>query len=131
MAKREPTAPVMEDLPGEKTQAQRLAELDYEAQAAQIGAGQAERTYGAWGPLWRLARRLEGFKGKHRFRKKTYLWLMLFTGWLGGHRYYQGRWKLALLYTAFCWTGIPLALCVTDFMEVMPLPADGDGCVVL
>ena len=74
---------------------------------------------------------LDASKGKHRFNKKTYLWLMLFLGWLGGHRYYQGRWKLGLLYTLFCWTGIPLALCVTDFMEVVPIKADTEGCVVL
>ena len=53
------------------------------------------------------------------------------TGFAGGHRYYQGRWGLGLLYTLFCWTGVPLALCVTDFMEVMPIAADEDGMVVL
>lgn len=131
MAKKTPTAPVMNDLTGEKTEAQKLAELDYERQAAQIKTGQKENTYGVWGPIWRFLRYLESLKGKHRFTKKTYLWLMLFTGWAGGHRYYQGRWKLGLLYTLLCWTGVPLALCITDFMEVMPLKADEEGCVVL
>ena len=56
---------------------------------------------------------------------------MLFTGFAGGHRYYQGRWGLGLLYTAFFWTGIPLALCITDFMEVMPVKADEEGFIVL
>ena len=31
----------------------------------------------------------------HRFKRKTYLLLMLFTGWCGGHRWYQGRRVLA------------------------------------
>ena len=131
MAKKQPLAPVLDDLKGEKTEAQKLAELDYERQAAQLKAGQKENTYGIWAPIWRFLRYLESLKGQHRFRKKTYLWLMLFTGFMGGHRYYQGRWKLALIYTAFCWTGIPLALCITDFMEVVPIKADEDGFVVL
>jgi len=130
-AKKDAKAPVMEPLPGEKSEAERLAELDYERQAAQLEAGQKENTYGVWGPIWRFLRYLDSFKGQHRFKKSTYLWLMLFTGFLGGHRYYQGRWKLGLLYTLFCWTGVPLALCVTDFMEVMPLKADEDGFVTL
>ena len=129
--KREATAPVFEPLEGEKLEAGKLAELDYEAQAAQIEAGQEEKTYGFWGKIWHFTKWLDSLKGKHRFKKKTYLWLMLFLGWAGGHRYYQGRWKLGLLYTLFCWTGVPLALCVTDFMEVMPLKADEDGFVTL
>jgi len=130
-AKKDAKAPVMEPLAGEKSEAERLVELDYARQAAQLEAGQKENTYGVWGPIWRFLRYLDSFKGQHRFKKSTYLWLMLFTGFLGGHRYYQGRWKLGLLYTLFCWTGVPLALCVTDFMEVMPLKADEDGFVTL
>jgi len=131
MVQKEKLAPVMEDLGGEKIQAQRLAELDYEAQAARISAGAEDKTYGIWGNIWRFLQRREKRKGSYRFTKKTYLLLMLLTGWMGGHRYYQGRWKLGLLYTAFCWTGIPLALCITDFMEVMPLKADENGLVLL
>ena len=131
MADRKKLAPVMNDLKGEDLQAKKLMELDYEKQAAQAAAGQEENTYGIWGPIWRFLQWKESLKGQHRFRKKTYLWLMLFTGFAGGHRYYQGRWKLGLLYTLFFWTGIPLALCITDFMEVVPIPADEEGCVVL
>lgn len=131
MAKRNKTTFVLDDMEADKSEAQRLAELDYARQAAHIQAGKQEETYGIWGPIWRTLVALDASKGKHRFNKKTYLWLMLFLGWLGGHRYYQGRWKLGLLYTLFCWTGIPLALCVTDFMEVVPIKADTEGCVVL
>ena len=130
MAK-QPTAPVMEPLEGDKSQAQRLAELDYEKQAAQIEAGEEEKTYGIWGAIWRFLKALDEKKGHYVFRKKTYLILMLFTGWMGGHRYYQGRWKLGLLYTLFCWTGVPLALCVTDLLEIIPVKADEEGKVRL
>ena len=131
MSDQKKLAPVMDDLKGDKLEAGKLMELDYEIQAAERAAGKEERTYGIWGPIWKFMKWREGLKGKHRFKKKTYLWLMLLTGFAGGHRYYQGRWGLGLLYTLFCWTGVPLALCVTDFMEVMPIAADEDGMVVL
>ncbi|MBQ7059460.1 MAG: hypothetical protein IJM83_09220 [Firmicutes bacterium] len=131
MSDQKKLAPVMDDLKGDKLEAGKLMELDYEIQAAERAAGKEERTYGIWGPIWKFMKWREGLKGQHRFKKKTYLWLMLLTGFAGGHRYYQGRWGLGLLYTLFCWTGVPLALCVTDFMEVMPIAADEDGMVVL
>lgn len=115
----------------EKSSVEELMDLDYKAQAASNAAGKEEKTYGVWGPIWRVLRYLDSFKGKHRFKKSVYLWLMLFTGWIGGHRYYQGRWKLGLIYTALCWTGIPLFVCVTDFMEAFPIKADEDGYIVL
>ena len=70
---KEKMAPVMEDLPGEKIEAAKLAALDYESQAARINAGKEEKTYGAWGPIWKFLRYWDSFKGKHRFKKKTYL----------------------------------------------------------
>ncbi len=108
-----------------------LTELDFQDQAARKESGMEEKTYGFLGPVWRFLRYIDSFRGKYRFKKKTYLWLMLFLGWAGGHRYYQGRWKLGLLYTAFCWTGVPLALCITDFMEAFPVKEDSEGCIVL
>ncbi len=108
-----------------------LVALDFQRQAAQCATGQEEAVYGLWGPVWKLLRWYDGKKGRHTFKKQVYLWLMLFFGWMGGHRYYQGRWKLGLLYTLFCWTGVPLILCVTDFMEVFPLQKDCNGNVTL
>ena len=131
MAKKEKMAPVMDPLKGEDLEAKKLMELDYEKQAAQIASGKEENTYGVWGTIWRFMRWKDSLKGQHRFKKKPYLWLMLFTGFAGGHRYYQGRWKLGLIYTAFFWKGVPLALCITDFMEVMPIQADEEGYIVL
>ena len=73
----------------------------------------------------------DSFKGRYTFRKKTYLRLMLFFGWMGGHRYYQGRFCLGAAYTLLFWTGIPFILCITDFMEVFPCRADRDGFITL
>lgn len=114
-----------------KSTMQELAELDFADQAARGSAGLEEKTYGIWGPVWRFLRYVDSFRGQHRFKKKIYLWLMLFLGWAGGHRYYQGRWKLGLIYTLFCWTGVPLVLCVTDFMEAFPVKEDEEGYIVL
>lgn len=125
------TAPVMDPMNGEKLQAQQLAELDYAHQAASIAAGEEEKTYGIWGKIWHFLRYLDGLRGQHTCRKKTYIILLLLTGWMGGHRYYQGRWRLGILYTLLCWTGIPIALSVTDFMEVVPIQANADGMIKL
>lgn len=111
--------------------AAQLADLDFAEQAARNAAGQEEKTYGIWGPIWRFTEWYHQKKGVHTFHKRTYLWLMLFLGWMGGHRYYQGRRILGAISTIFFWTGIPLMLCVTDFMEVLPLKADENGRVTL
>lgn len=108
-----------------------LVALDFERQAAQEASGAEGSVYGLWGPIWKLLRWYNNKKSRHTFKKNVYLWLMLFLGWMGGHRYYQGRWKLGLVYTLFCWTGVPFVVCVTDFMEVFPLRKDGDGMVTL
>jgi len=108
-----------------------LVDADFEVQAAQHAAGVKENTYGIWGPIWKLMVWYDSKRIDHRFKKKTYLWLMLFTGWAGGHRWYQGRRWLGLLMTLFCWTGIPAILMVTDFMEVMPIRADEDGYITM
>lgn len=128
-AKKRDTAPVMprEEMPGEKS----LTELDYELQAAQGAAGMRENTYGVWGPIWRFMTWYDGKKVPHTFKKKVYMWLMLFTGWFGGHRWYQGRRILALCETMLFWTGIPLILLVTDFMEIFPIKPDENGYITM
>ncbi|MGI5893854.1 MAG: TM2 domain-containing protein [Candidatus Merdivicinus sp.] len=123
----EKMAPVIEYQPSNEN----LTDLDFQRQAAQNAAGQEESTYGVWGPIWKFMKWCDSKKGHHTFKKSTYLWLMLFLGWMGGHRYYQGRRILGLLYTVFCWTGVPFILCITDFMEVFPLKADENGKVTL
>ena len=120
-------APVIEY----RKDAESLTDLDFEYQAALNAAGREEKVYGVWGPVWKLLKWYDSKKGRHTFKKRTYLWLMLFLGWMGGHRYYQGRKVLALFYTLFFWTGIPFILCVTDFMEVIPLKTDENGMVTL
>lgn len=108
-----------------------LIAADFELQAAQNAAGVKENTYGVWGPIWKFICWYDSKRVEHRFKEKTYLWLMLFTGWAGGHRWYQGRRWLALLETLFFWTGLPTILLATDFMEIMPIKPDEDGYVVM
>lgn len=68
---------------------------------------------------------------KHQITKKTYLLLLIFTGWIGGHRWYAHRWILAALYTLLFWTGIPLAMSLIDLLEVIPVEADENGRIEL
>lgn len=125
------SAPVMSREDVLDSREKTLTDLDYEMQAAQREAGMRENTYGVWGPIWRFMTWYDNKKVPHTFKKKTYLLLMLFTGWLGGHRWYQGRRILALCETLLFWTGIPLILLVTDFMEVFPVKADENGYITM
>lgn len=59
--------------------------------------------------------------------RKKFLLLALFTGWMGGHRFYSRRYILGTFYLLLCWTGVPLAMTIIDLMEYLPVPADEDG----
>lgn len=106
-----------------------LTRLDFERQAAYAAAGKEEPVYGVWGHLWKLLRPLMKERQKHTVKKSTYMLLLVFTGWIGGHRYYERRWILGMIYTAFCWTGVPLACCVIDAMIAIPIKKDEDGFI--
>lgn len=136
--KHEATAPVFDRQEYEAREkksgigsARDLVDLDFEMQAARNAVNMEERTFGVWGPVWKLMKWYDSFKKPHTFKKKTYLWLMLFTGWAGGHRWYQGRRVLGAIETALFWTGIPTVLMVTDFMEVFPIKADENGMITM
>ena len=50
------------DLLEHKEGAARLADLDFEEQAARNAAGMEEQVYGIWGPIWKLMNWLDRFK---------------------------------------------------------------------
>ena len=128
--KNDAVAPVFEDKE-EMSYARKLAKMDFELQAAQHEAGVKENTYGVWGPIWKFMQWYDSKRVDHTFKKKTYMWLMLFTGFFGGHRWYQGRRWLALFETLFFWTGVPAIMLVTDFMEVFPMKPDENGYITM
>jgi hypothetical protein len=52
--------------------------------------------------------------------RKKYLILALTMGWFcGAHRFYAGHKITAVLYLAFCWTGIPMALTILDILLML------------
>lgn len=127
---KEPTTWAMdEDLLEHKEGAARLVDLDFEEQAARNAAGMEEQVYGIWGVIWKINRFFDKYKKPHTVKKKTYLLLILFTGWFGGHRWYEKRYILAVLYTAFFWTGVPLAMAILDAFQTFPLKADENGMI--
>lgn len=128
MAMTKDTAPVMDQAAGTLSN---LVALDFEQQAVNHANGLAEQTYGVWGLLWKLYQWVQSKKGCHTFQKKTYLWLTLFTGWFGGHRYYQGRYVLGIIYSLFFWTGVPFISCLFDAMEAIPMKPDESGRITL
>jgi len=68
---------------------------------------------------------------RHAVNRRKYLLLLVFTGWLGGHRFYEKRWKLGLLYLLLAVTALPAAMAVVDFMIAVPMKPDANGNITL
>ena len=64
-------------------------------------------------------------------KKKTYLLLAIFTGWMGGHRFYAKQYPTAILYLILFWTGFPLAMTIIDLLIVIPKQVDEKGMITL
>ncbi len=120
-----------EALEHQEGSAAQLADLDFELQAANAALGKEEKTYGIFGPIYRFSCWYKSRVKAHAVAKKTYLILLVLTGWMGGHRYYEHRWMLGILYSAFFWTGVPLAMCLIDAMIVIPKKTDEQGLIIL
>lgn len=50
--------------------------------------------------------------------------LAIFFGWIGGHHYYFRNWPVAILYTLFSWTTIPLWLTVIELLLIYSYAQD-------
>lgn len=107
-----------------------IARLDFAMQDAMEEAGMEAKTYGIWGPIWRLLQKREE-RQRHPVSKKTYIKILILTGWCGGHRFYAKRYYLGALYLVFFWTLIPVMMSFLDFMEVFPMKADEHGILMM
>ena len=63
--------------------------------------------------------------------KKKYITIALFTGWMGGHRFYCKHYKVALTYLLLFWMGIGLYHTIIDLMQVIPMQPDENGNILL
>ena len=88
-------------------------------------------------PEGRASRAISGFfdrreaREKQVLNKKKYILLAVFTGWMGGHRFYAKQWPTAILYLLFFWCGFPLAMTIVDLMIVIPMKANENGNILL
>ena len=104
---------------------------EYLAAKAELDAVREE--YGVKPKEGKISRTISNFFDKRDARqlpkvnKKTYLLLAVFTGWLGGHRFYAKQWVVAILYLVLFWSGFSLAMTVIDLLAVIPKEADEDG----
>lgn len=108
------------------TQFTSMAAADFALRDAMEDAGMEAKTYGIWGPIWRLLKRRDD-RELHTHSKKTYILLLIFTGWMGGHRFYARHFWVGGLYLLFFWTLIPVMMSVIDLMQVIPMKADEKG----
>lgn len=88
-------------------------------------------------PEGRVSRAISGFfdyrenREKQVLSKKKYILLAVFTGWMGGHRFYAKQWPTAILYLLLFWCGIPAAMTIVDLMIVIPMKANENGNILL
>lgn len=67
---------------------------------------------------------------KNPVNRKIYLRLC-FLAIFGVNQFYAGHFWKGLGYLAICWTGIPLALGLTDWMAAVPMQADENGNILI
>lgn len=65
-----------------------------------------------------------------RVKRSTYLWLCLLSVF-GVNQFYAGHVIKGMMYLALCWTGIPIAFGVIDWMEAVPKKADEEGRILI
>ena len=87
------------------------------------------------GPLWqRIIQSYYDFRDAHTtlnpVKRKTYLWLCLLAG-VGINQFYARHWVKGLLYLAFSWTGIPIAMGLIDWMIAVPKQPDENGMIMI
>lgn len=88
-------------------------------------------------PEGRVSRAISGFfdyrenREKQVLNKKKYILLAVFTGWMGGHRFYARQWPTAILYLLLFWSGFPVAMTIVDLMIVIPMQANENGNILL
>ncbi len=58
---------------------------------------------------------------------KKFLWLLVLTGWCGGHRFYARHYKVAITYLLLCWSGFSIAMSIIDLLQYIPYPVDENG----
>lgn len=63
--------------------------------------------------------------------KKKHLLTALFFGWLGAHRFQTKRYILGTVYLLLCWSGFSIAMTIIDMMEIIPIPADENGNILI
>ena len=108
---------------------------EYLAAKSELDAVREE--YGIQPKEGRISRAVSNFFNKRdakelrKVNRKKYLLLALFTGWMGGHRFYARQWVVAVLYLALFWTGFPLAMTIIDLLAAIPREADKDGNICI
>ena len=112
------------------TMVHEIAMADFAMQDAMEDAGMEAKTYGIWGFFWRLSQK-RGERVKHPVKKKNYIWLVVLTGWMGGHRFYAKRFYLGAIYLVLFWSMIPFMMAVLDLLEVIPVKSDENGYIMM
>lgn len=108
---------------------------EYVALVQELDTLKAER--GEARPEGKVSRAISNFfdyrenRKKRVLSKKKYILLAVFTGWMGGHRFYARQWPSAILYLLLFWCGFPLAMTLVDLMIVIPMQANENGNILL
>jgi TM2 domain-containing membrane protein YozV len=64
---------------------------------------------------------------RKNINKVAFILLALFTGGIGGHKFYQGKIGVGILYLIFCWTWIPSILAIIELIIAAFKETDVNG----
>lgn len=105
--------------------------------AAQLELQVVKKEYGVQEKEGRISRMISSFFERRDSRelqcldRKKYLLLAVFTGWMGGHRFYAKQYPTAILYLLLFWSGFPMAMTLIDLLVAIPKPVDEQGKIYL
>lgn len=89
------------------------------------------------GKRGKIARKFSNWFGRKEneemvaVNKKKYIWMALFLGWFGAHRFYVKHYRVGLLYLLLCWSGIGFYNAVVDILIAIPMKPDENGNIML
>lgn len=117
---------------------QQFVNLD-EMVAAQMELDELKQQYGLAEPKkeGKISRAISNYfrrkedEEKVLVSRKKLIRYALLLGWCGGHRYYMKQYKMGIIYSLLFWTGWPFAMTLIDLIEIVPIPPDEDGNILV
>jgi len=105
--------------------------------AAKRELDELRKQYGVGPQEGKLSRMVSSFferrdaREKVLINRKKHIWTAVLFGWLGAHRFQTKRYVLGTVYLLLCWSGFSIAMTIIDLVEIIPIPPDENGDILI